>query len=80
MQPIVSSLFVMSFLASALLAAEPPTNVRAEICEQELADKDVWPETSPASAEDFTRSAFALDELPVLPTICFLSGGAEFYA
>jgi len=55
-------LFVVFGIADPMFAQA--ANVRAEICEQGLQDKDEWPAQSPKATESFDIDAFALDELP----------------
>ena len=60
-----NSLIGMILISSLVEADETHWNVRVEICEQRLADQDVWPETPPTATDEFVLPALALDELPV---------------
>lgn len=67
----------LAFLASGLILGQLISTVRlhaadstadqvvqVELCEQGLADRDVWPDEAPVPTETFTLPAFALHRLP----------------
>ena len=51
-------------IATGARGADSSRSVRVEICEEGLADKDVWPEEFTKANESFDIPAFGLDRIP----------------